>query len=175
MDRGLTMSKFLAMLLAIAGGLLGSQAPSFTLQYMQNLNGRVDELKPLVEKFDTDVAAYGYSREQALKECATASGLLDALCGSYAETIERYEILSQHLTALQQAPELKRPIILAQSYQRDIVDSVVEEFKPAIPTTVDGAAYGGGGFLGTWIIGSIFFGILGAPFSRRTDPDGRWA
>ena len=169
------MGKFLAMILAIAGGLLGSQGPGFTLQYMQNLNGRVDELRPMVEKFDADVAAYGYSRDQALKECDSASGLLDALCSSYADAIERYELLSAHLTSLQNAPELKRPLILAQTYQKDIVVSVAEEFKPAIPTTIDGAAYGGGGFFGSWLVFSLLFSIIGAPFKRRNEPDGRWA
>ena len=53
------MGRFLAFLLGIAGALVGSQGPGFTLQYMQNLQGRVDELTSIVEDFDTQVASRG--------------------------------------------------------------------------------------------------------------------
>ena len=168
------MGKFLAILLAIAGGVFASQGPGFTLQYMQNLNGRIAELKPLVEKFDADVAVYGYTRETAIKECATATGLLDALCNGYESAVLRYEELTAHYAELSSANEYMKPILLAQTYMEDIATSVMEEFKPAVPTTTDGAAYAAGGFFGIWVLASILFGILGLPFRRR-DPEGRWA
>jgi DUF2937 family protein len=169
------MGKFLAMILGIAGALAGSQAPGFTLQYMQNLNGRVSELKPMVARFDADVAKYGYTRQNALNECEVATGLLDALCSSYGDAINRYEILSAHLQELQEASDLMRPVLIAKSYQKDIAVSVMEEFKPAIPATIDGGIYAAGGFVGLWTAGSLLFGLLGAPFRRRRDPEGRWA
>ncbi|MEL7201353.1 MAG: DUF2937 family protein, partial [Pseudomonadota bacterium] len=73
-DEGLTMGRFFATILAIAAGLAGSQAPGFTLQYMQNLTGRVDELRPTVEQFDANVGQYGYTRARAMEECGNADG-----------------------------------------------------------------------------------------------------
>ena len=156
------MGRFLAIVLAIAAGLAGSQAPAFTLQYMQNLTGRVDELRPTVEQFDDNVGRYGYTRNRAMEECGNADGLLEALCASYASIVQRYEVLQAHLDALNSATSLERPIVLARNYQRDIVDSTLSAYKPAVPTTLDGAVYGGGAFVGIWIIASILFGGLGA-------------
>lgn len=163
------IGRFLAVALGVAGAGLGSQAPGFTLQYMQNLNGRVDELKPIVAQFDADVARYGYTRESALAECATSTGLLTALCGGYATTIERYETLSAHLAELKAAGPYVQPLIVIRGAVdnpliRDIAQSVREEFKPAVPTTVDGAAYAGGGFAVVWGGLSFVFGLLGSLF-----------
>jgi len=156
------VGRLLAFLLGIAGAVLGSQGPGFTLQYMQNLQGRVDELRPIVEEFDGNIAAYGYSREQALGECKTAAGLLDALCKSYVSAVERYEILTAHMAELEAASETVRPLVLARTQMRDISTSVYEQFKPAIPATVDGVIYAGGGFAVLWGGSSFLFGLLGA-------------
>ena len=158
------MGRFLAFLLGAAGALLGSQGPGFTLQYMQNLQGRIDELKPIVEQYDANVAAYGYTRAQALVECSTATDLLDALCDGYETTVDRYELLTAHLAKLEAADDFVRPLILLQNEQRDITLSVYEQFEPAIPATVDGAVYAAGGFALLWGVASFFFGALGSLF-----------
>ena len=158
------MVRFLAFILAIAGGVAGSQAPAFTDQYMQNLTGRVDELRPTVEQFDENVGRYGYTRQRALEECSNADGLLDALCEGYAEIVRRYAELKAHLDGLKAATSLERPIVLARGYQQDILESTYSAYKPAVPTTMDGAVYGGGGFVGLWALGSLVFGGIGALF-----------
>lgn len=129
---------------------------------MQNLQGRIDELRPIVEQFDENIAAYGYSREQAITECRTAAGLLDALCKSYVTTVERYELLLAHKTQLDAATDTVRPLILARTQMSDITQSVYEQFKPAIPATTDGLIYAGGGFALLWGGSSFLFGLLGA-------------
>ena len=156
--------RFIAIIFGLAGAAAASQAPGFTLQYMQNLNGRIDELRPIVEQFDNDVAAYGYTRQQAMQECSTADGLLDALCNGYETTIRRYEELTAHYAELTAASDYKRPIVLARGYKRDIVESVYEEFEPAIPVTPHGFVYAGGGFLLLWGGLSFIFGLLGMMF-----------
>lgn len=168
------MGRFLAVILAIAAGLAASQAPAFTLQYMQNLTGRVDEMRPTVQQFDDNVGQYGYTRSRAMEECGDADGLLEALCASYASIVRRYEVLQAHLDNLNRATSLERPVVLARNYQRDIVDSTISAYKPAVPTTIDGAVYGGGAFLGIWMIASVLFGGLGAIFggNRRRDSYG---
>ena len=160
------MDRFLALLLAIAMGVAGSQAPGFTLQYMQNLTGRVDELRPLVQQFDADVGRYNYTRESALSECATADGLLEALCSSFATTVRRFITLSEHLAELKAAEPLRQPLVLAQSYKEDIAKSTLDAYKPAVPTTLDGAVYGGGTFAAGWLIFSVLFGGIGSLFGR---------
>lgn len=163
------VARFIAAVAGIAGAVAGSQAPGYTLQYMQNLNGRVDELRPIVEQFDADVGKYGYSREQALIECETADGLLEALCTGYATTIRRYELLAAHLDRLTAVGPYSRPLVLMREAAenpviREIGRSVMEEFKPAVPVTLDGAVYAGGGFAALWGGLSFIFGFLGAIF-----------
>lgn len=161
--------RFLALLAGVFGAFAGSQAPGFTLQYMQNLAGRIDELRPIVEQFDADVARFGYAREAALSECALAAGLLEALCGGYATTVRRYEILTAHRAALEAASDYVRPLVLIRDAStkdvvHDIAHSVMHEYKPAIPTTLDGAAYAGGGFAVAWGSLSFILGFVGAIF-----------
>jgi hypothetical protein len=166
------VARFIAGIAGLAGAVIGSQAPGFTLQYMQNLNGRVDELRPIVEQFDADVARYGYTRQQAIAECGTAEGLLDALCSGYMTTIERYELLFAHLNELKAAGIYVRPLLVIRGAAenpviKEIGESVMKEFKPAVPVTLDGAAYAAGGFVVLWGGLSFIFGLLGALFGVR--------
>ncbi len=158
------MGRFLAFILGLAGAVIASQGPGFTLQYMQNLQGRVDELRPIVEEFEANVEQHGYTRATAMSECTTAEGLLDALCTTYRSAVVRYELLTAHLAELNAASDWVRPLILARTYYKDIAESVHEQFEPAIPATLQGAAYAGGGFAVLWGGASFIFGILGAMF-----------
>lgn len=156
------MGRFLAFLLGVAGALIGSQAPGFTLQYMQNLQGQVDRLSAVVEDFDARVAEKGYSRERALDECRTATDLLDALCDGYAESVDRLIVLRAHLEELNAASDYVRPLVVARTYDQEIGDSVRQQFEPAVPATVHGAVYAGAGFAVAWGLSAFIFGLLGA-------------
>lgn len=161
------LGRILALFAGVAGALAGSQAPEFTAHYMQNLSGRIDELRPIVEEFDANVSRHGYTRAAAMDECESAAGLLDALCSGYAITVRRFELLTAHQAELQATSDYVRPLVLARaagkdSVVREIAESALKEYKPAVPTTLDGAAYAGGGFAVAWGVLSFLFGLLGA-------------
>ena len=158
------MGRFLAFLLGVAGAVLASQGPGFTLQYMQNLQGRLDELETIVMQRDADVAAYGYTRASAVAECRTATDLLEAMCDGYARDVDRLAYLTSHLAELDAASDYTRPLILARSFDQTIAQSVRTQFEPAIPATVHGAVYAAGGFAVLWGGSSFLFGLLGAMF-----------
>lgn len=161
------MGRFLAFILGIAGALIASQGPSFSLQYMQNLQGRVDELTTIVATHDAEIAKFGYDREKALGECRQAVDLLEAMCSNYRMAVNRLEYLTDHLAELNSVTDYLRPLILAKTYDRDIAKSVKEQFAPAVPTTIDGAIYAGGGFAVAWGLPLMLFSILGGMFGRR--------
>ncbi len=161
------IGRLFAIIVGVGVAVAGSQGPGFTLQYMQNLTGRIDELRPIVEQFDADVGRYGYTRQAAMAECLAADGLLDALCSSYETVVARYEELSAHYNELTAAGDYVRPLVLAKSFKRDIADSVYEEFEPAMPVTPVGLAYAGGGFIVGWGLLSFVFGLLGSMFGGR--------
>jgi hypothetical protein len=161
------LGRLIAVIAGAALAVGASQGPGFTLQYMQNLTGRIDELRPLVEEFDAKIAEYGYTRQTAMTECSTATGLLDALCSTYESAVARYEMLTAHLAELNAASDYARPLVLARTYKKDIAESVYKEFEPAVPATPIGLAYGGGGFVVGWGLLSMLFGLLGGLFGGR--------
>lgn len=156
--------RLLALIAGAALAVAASQGPAFTDQYMQNLTGRIDELRPIVEEFDAKVSEYNYTRATAMAECTTATGLLDALCSTYETVVNRYEMLTAHLAELNSASIWMRPLVLARTHKKDITESVYSVFKPAVPATPEGFAFGGGGFLAGFLALSIVFGIVGGLF-----------
>ncbi len=159
--------RLLALIAGAALAVAASQGPAFTDQYVQNLTGRIDELRPIVEEFDTRIAEYNYTRATAMAECAAATGLLDALCSTYETTVDRYEMLVAHMAELNAATVWMRPLVLGRTYKRDIAESAYSVFQPAVPATPTGFAYGGAGFLAGYLALSIVFGLLGGLVGGR--------
>jgi len=155
------VARLLAFLLGVAGAVTASQGPGFTLQYMQNLQGRIDELRPLVEQYDADLAGYGYNRAMASAECETATTLLNVLCDGYERTVVRYERLTAHLEELEAADAYVRPLLLVRNRMDDVAQSTYSRFEPAVPTTLVGGIYAGGGFAFFWGASTFLFGLLG--------------
>lgn len=154
--------RFISVLGGAAGALAASQAPGYTQQYMQNLEGRVDELRVIVERFDANIDRIGYDRDRAVEECGTAGeDLLGALCDGIAQDLARYERLSAQAAALEAAPDWQRPLLLAKDADPDIARSTYEVFEPAVPATPTGAGYAAGGFAGIWAVFASLFGGLG--------------
>lgn len=158
------MGRFVAFVLGVAGALIASQAPGYTLQYMQNLQGRVDELTRIVEEDDAKVGEFGYTRNAAMVECSEAQDLLEAMCANYRTRVERLDYLLGHLATLEGATEYVRPLVLAKTYDRDIAMSVRQQFEPAVPATLHGAIYAAGGFVVAWGLPLLIFSIIGSMF-----------
>ncbi len=89
------------------------------------------------------------------------------MCEGYVAAIERYEILTAHMAKLESVGDTVRPLILARTQMPEITRSVYEQFKPAVPATVDGVIYAGGGFAVLWGGASFLFGLLGGMFGAR--------
>jgi hypothetical protein len=151
-------------MLGIAGALIGSQAPGYTLQYMQALQGSVDSYQAVVDEGDANVAQSGHTRETALAECRDGSTLLRAYCESHETAARRLAALKAHLAALEAANDYVRPLMLARAFDRAIAESVAKQFEPALPATPHGAVYAAGGFAVFWGLSAFFFGLIGALF-----------
>ncbi|GGY53722.1 DUF2937 family protein [Parvularcula lutaonensis] len=161
------MSRFLALLFGIVGALGASQAPEFTQQYLQNLKGSVDRLTEVVARFDEDAMRSDMTRSEALNYCLTDSRPDGAMsCKGRAEDVKDFERYSQQLANLQAADEWRRPIYLVRNYDKKIAESTLEEFKPAVPATLPGAAYALAGFALFWGGAALILGLITAPFRR---------
>ena len=137
--------------MSIIGGLvvatLLSQFPEYAQQYEQRLGGAVDELRIIVNEFEMSATSFGLTRDEALA---------------------RYETLSETLAEIQGAAGWERFTHLPQYLDSDIGARALENYRPAVPVTVEGAAYAIAGFMLGYLVTSGLVRFLMLPFRRRT-------
>jgi hypothetical protein len=131
---------------AVAGGICSSQMPEFAQQYHQRIGGAIEELKHVVDDFDRDASNNGMDREQALQMHERASEPLFRDRGrSMRTTVARLDTLVRQRTEFDTYSPLVRPFVLAGSDPATF-DGTWRDFRPAVPTTPDGLAWGAAGF-----------------------------
>jgi hypothetical protein len=157
-------------LVAILGGVTGavalSQFPEFSQQYLQRLAGKVDALTTVTTAFDSSAAKAGLTREAALGQL-TGSQFNQEHQGDMRVTFAQAQVLSDNLATLRQASPMAR---LAMPQRLDDVDTLQAtwaDFKPALPTTPDGAMTAGIGYVVGWGLVALLWRALAWPFRRR--------
>lgn len=128
-----------------------SQFPEYAQQYTQRLGGAVDELRIITTDFDRAAEAGGLDRAAALERYnASKDQFLAGRGSSMTGTFQRFEQLSATVTRIENA-------------------GPVERFQslPAIPVTVEGILYAGGGFILGYLIFSGLWRFLAMPFKKR--------
>ncbi len=157
--------------LALAGGLFGavgfSQFPEYSQQYTQRLAGAVDELSGVVGMFDADAAKLGMTREEALADMAGAGGMAAARALSMRQVFYRHDKLSSDLNALR----VKTPVgQLTQAWRMtdvDVARKAWDDFRPAMPVTMDGIGFGVAGFLAGMVAMAGFLTVGRILLGRR--------
>ncbi len=145
-----------------------SQFPEYAQQYTQRLGGAVDELRIVTEKFDRDARQAGLDRQQALTRFeASTDEFLAGRGTSEAANFTRYEQLSTTLAHIQNANAVQRFQMLPAYFDTDIGARTLENYQPAMPVTVEGVLYAGGGFLVGYLVLSGLWRFLSLPFRRR--------
>lgn len=162
------MRRSLSVLGGLALGLMLSQFPEYAQQYTQRLGGAVDELRIIAEDFDHAASVAGLTRVEALGRYAGSADTFLVDRGlSMAATIARYEHLSAMLQRIQDVSAIERFALLPDFLDTDIGARALENFQPAVPVTLEGFAYAGGGFLLGYAAFSALIGALALPFRRR--------
>lgn len=152
--------------LALAASL--SQFPEYAQQYTQRLGGAVDELRVITEDFDRAAQAGGMDRQAALQRYNASSDTFLAGRGdSMGLTFVRYEQLSQTLAQIQGAGPVERLQSLPAYLDSDIGRRTLENYKPAVPVTMEGILYAGAGFILGYLILSGLVRFCALPFRRR--------
>jgi hypothetical protein len=156
------------MIGGLALGLCFSQFPEYAQQYEQRLGGAVDELKGIVADFDHDATSFGLTREDALKRYAVSpDGFIVERGTSMDRTLARYSMLNGMLTDLQNAGPLERVWHLGDYLDSDVGARALQTYKPAVPVTLEGFAWG----LAGWAIGYLLvyplLGFFTLPFRWR--------
>ena len=165
------VARTLGLAFGVIGGLVASQGPEFAQQYRQRLGGAVDELRRVVQRFETDARGVGQTREGALAHLDRSPDRLTALQGQAMRAhAARLERLERHRERFAAAGPLERAYLLATDGDAEVARAAYLEYEPAVPTTAGGLAIGAIGFL----IGYALSRLLGVPlrrvFFRRREP-----
>jgi hypothetical protein len=162
------MRRIVSVTGGLALGIVLSQFPEYAQQYTQRLGGAVDELRIITEEFDSAATSAGMTRETALgRFSATSDDFIQGRGQSMADTFERYEQLSATLAEIRGADAVGRLTLLPRFMDTEIGSRALENFQPAVPVTIEGLGYAGGGFLVGYLLSSGFVRLLMLPFRRR--------
>lgn len=162
------MRRMIAGIGGLGLALVLSQFPEYAQQYTQRLGGAVDELRVITEDFDRAAAEGGLDRATALGRYEASND--DFLAGrgsSMTATFQRYDQLSATLDRIENADAIERLQSLPAYLDTDIGRRTLESYKPAVPVTMEGILYAGGGFILGYLVLSGIWRFVTLPFRRR--------
>ena len=87
-----------------------------------------------------------------------------------AGTFQRYELLRNTLARIEGATPLERLQELPAYLDTDIGRRTLDNYKPAVPVTMEGILWAGGGFLVGFLVLSALWRFFSLPFQRRRAP-----
>lgn len=162
-----------------AGGAAGlSQFPAFFAQYHQQLAGRLAQARADLSEVTEAAAKLGLTPEQYLARAEAEGGQFTrVLVAGARETLAAIERLQAAYDAFAVAAPLGRPFAVARHLDREVLDSTLAHFEPAVPVTPEGLVYAGIGLLlGVGLLALLErLGLLGlrtAGVGRRPRPTG---
>lgn len=164
------IGRLLAVAIGLFTGLAASQAPEFAQQYRQRLGGAIDELRRVVQRFDSGAQASGLSRDQAITRLSGEPDPLVKRQGeAMGETAERLAKLERQRADFAEAGSFGRLAALAREPDPQLLRATYIDFEPAWPATTEGVSVGALGFAAGWLIVALLARALGrlVPGRRR--------
>src|SRR5262245_43621845 len=151
------IGKLLEGIFALAGALALSQAPLYMQYYTQQLSGHVSELKLQIFYLERAASQTGKSLGLYVQKFLSSTDQDFRIQGQLMQgMLDRFQILTEQLHALQSATVLERPFIFSQSLQWDIARETMHSFELGLTLSVEGAVYA---FLGM-LLGYLLFFFL---------------
>jgi len=146
--------------LIIAVGLVvgagATQGPEFIQQYTQRLGGWRDAYARMLGDLDKRAAEAGLGRDAYVAALRRSEDRNAVREGDYLALLPGYlATLQTAYKELDTAPPWSRAAVFVKHFNYDLTKEVLLVYKPAVPTTVEGAAYGGVGFLIGWLAVSL--------------------
>ncbi|GGA13919.1 DUF2937 family protein [Neptunicoccus cionae] len=139
----------MGQILNVGGGVIllvaASQFPEYTQQYVQRLGGAVDELRLVAADFDKSAQNVGLTRYEAL-ESMTGNAFQKARQNDMRRTFARLDGLQADLAVLNGAGPFERLSHVSRFSDQGIAARAWQDFRPAVPLTIDGFLFAMGGF-----------------------------
>jgi hypothetical protein len=159
------MRRSVALLGGVVLALVASQFPEYAQQYTQRLGGAVDELRTITTAFDSEAAAAGLTRDQAIaRYTGSSDSFLKRQGGSMTRTFARYQQLTALLAEVRGDGPIDRLRHLPDYFDTDIGARTLDDFKPALPATEEGLLYALVGLLVGYAVTSALWSLLMLPF-----------
>lgn len=157
----------LALVIALAAGLVGSQGPEFAQQYRQRLGGALDELRRIVAEFDAEASRQNLTPADAVQRLeANADPLARKRGEDIDQTMARENRLEQQFQAMASAGPLKRLYVMVTDFDPEIARSALEAYEPAAPITTEALTVGSAAA----VLGWAATHLVAWPFRRRRTP-----
>ncbi|WP_293856273.1 DUF2937 family protein [uncultured Alsobacter sp.] len=138
----------LGLATGLLGAVLGSQLPEFAQQYRQRLGGALDELRPVVERFDTEARNEGLDRPAALRRLSDNADALARRRGeAVADSARRMARLEDQQRRMGEAGPFGRVATLLADPDPTLWGGTMRTFEPAMPVTAEGLVAAVLGFL----------------------------
>ncbi|MDH3231614.1 MAG: DUF2937 family protein [Alphaproteobacteria bacterium] len=144
--------RILIIAIGLGVGAGAAQAPEFIQQYTQRLGGWRDAYAQQLADLDQRATEAGLSREDYIAALRTSDDLNAVREGEYLALLPGYQAaLEKAYKDLSGAAPWTRALVFAEHYNTELATRVWRDYKPAVPTTAEGVAYGGAGFLAGWL------------------------
>lgn len=162
------VERLLDRVLCVLGAVIFSQLPEFMQQYLQRLEGHLDEARLQLERFREAASQSGMTLDQLVADSGqNPDPAMGRLGGVVRALIARVDELASADAALRHASMWSRPFVFGAHLDRGIARATWVIFRPAVPTTAEGLLYAGAGIV--LILGSYHLCVRGpvAGFLRK--------
>lgn len=133
---------FVDRAVCVLGAVFAAQAPEFFQQYLQRLGGHLAEARRHLAAFEQAAQAAGKSWTQFVADTlANPDAGLAKLGGTMRDTAERVADLTAAHAALLEASVWSRPWAFFTHLDGGIARATAAIYRPAVPTTAEGAVY----------------------------------
>jgi hypothetical protein len=159
--------------LCLVGAVAFSQLPEFMQQYLQRLEGHLDEARLQLEHFRQAAAQSSMTLDQLISGAAQnpdpAMGRMGAVV---RELMVRVDRLTAADAALRGADIWHKPFVFASNLDPDIARATWSIYRPVFPTSAEGLAYGAVGLI---LILALYHLVVRRPIARRLERRSRLA
>jgi hypothetical protein len=151
--------------LCVVGAVLFSQVPEFMQQYLQRLEGHLDEARLAVAKFKDAAAQAGMTLDQLVNSASqNPDPAMGKLGGVVHGAVARVDTLAASDAALRGASTLTRPFVFFAHADWGIARATLSIYRPAVPTTFEGFVYSAVGIV---VVVGFYHLVIRRPIVRH--------